>query len=90
MTQEVCDRLDFNAVEFTVKRILDPMTPERSRDTCLGMILDRVAPKVRNMEVTHSDGREYAGTVINVHGATDRNITVDQLVASVEFEPQGE
>jgi hypothetical protein len=58
--------LGFNWVNECVARYRDPATPNASRDYCLGLIADRVAPKLKAVEITGAGGGNLSSVLINV------------------------
>jgi hypothetical protein len=60
------DILGFDWVLEAVTRYRDPETPNASKDYCLGLITDRVAPKLKAIEVTGANGSSLQSVLINV------------------------
>ena len=60
------ERLGFRWVEECVKRFRDPQLPNASRDYALGLLVDRVAPKLKAVEVSSMSGDHLQQIMINI------------------------
>jgi hypothetical protein len=60
------EELGFDWLAEAVNRFHDPRTPNASKDFCLGLITDRVAPKLKSIEVSGKNGSDLNKIVMNI------------------------
>jgi hypothetical protein len=87
--REALKALNFDPVAECVARFRDPLTPNASKDACLGMILDRFLPKLRSTEShTTTDSRQQVLIEIAAGLATPPAIVLDaQFNENSDLEP---
>ena len=73
MSRKTLADLNFDPLKEAVARYRDPETPNASKDYCLGLITDRVLPKLKAIEVT--GGQTAQQVLINVLAASGTNVT---------------
>lgn len=64
----------FDWLAEAVKRFRDPATPNASKDYCLGLIVDRIAPKLKAVEHSVANSGQTQQVLINILSG---NATVD-------------
>ena len=58
------NELGFDPILEAVRRYRDPRTPNASKDFCLGLVMDRVLPKLKSVEVKRDNATTQ--TIINI------------------------
>lgn len=64
-TAETLRQLGFDPLKEAVRRFRDPEIPNASQDYCLGLIMDRLHPKLKAVEHT-GQGKHLAQVLINI------------------------
>lgn len=69
-TAKRLEELGFDWIAECVNRFRDENLPNASRDYALGLLVDRVAPKLKAVEITGAGGSELGRISINIIPAT--------------------
>ena len=78
----MCKKMGFEPLVEAINRYRDPKTPNASKDFCLGLVVDRLYPKLKSVEV-RTDQTNAQQVLINIV-AGDQQVTQEQLQPQVE------
>lgn len=85
-TAQVCLEQDFCWELEAIKRFRDVSLPQASRDYALGLLADRLSPKLKAIDVKVDDQRDRSNVMINIVSANQPTSMIEEPATLIPHE----